>query len=365
MNIIFHHPMPLNYNSDSASGIRPVKMLEAFKSLGYDVDVIAGYSSERKRAIIEIKSKIESGVKYEFMYAENSTQPTTLTDKHHLPLHPWMDASFFYFCKKNNIPIGLFYRDIYWEFDAYGRNLNFWKVLGARLAYYYDLLIYKKTLLKLYLPSKQMGKFMPVLPAALFDELPPGHSSCALVDKIKINKPLKIFYVGGISDHYRMHTLFETLKDVSEVELTVCTRADEWQAVSKEYQPLSDNIKIIHEYGASMERYLEECDIASVFVEPYGPWKEYWSFTYPVKLFHYMGFEKPIMAANGTLAGDFVKDNAIGWSLPYTKEALIDFFKMIAKDVGTLHRVHQNLALVAPQHTWRARAAKVAKDLTN
>ncbi len=61
MNIIFHHPLPLNPNATSASGIRPLKMLEAFRSLGYEVDVISGYSSERKKRIKEIKKKINEG----------------------------------------------------------------------------------------------------------------------------------------------------------------------------------------------------------------------------------------------------------------------------------------------------------------
>ena len=46
--MIFHMPLPLNPQAKSASGIRPVKMLEAFKSLGYEVFEITGYSAERK-----------------------------------------------------------------------------------------------------------------------------------------------------------------------------------------------------------------------------------------------------------------------------------------------------------------------------
>lgn len=48
-NIIFHCPFILNPNAISASGIRPIKMLEAFKKLGFEVDVVSGSTSERKK----------------------------------------------------------------------------------------------------------------------------------------------------------------------------------------------------------------------------------------------------------------------------------------------------------------------------
>lgn len=360
MNVIFHHPLPLDIRATSASGIRPLKMLEAFRSLGYSIDVIDGYSDQRLASIKSIKAKIKSGIKYDFVYAESSTQPTTLTDRHHLPLHPWLDAGFFYFCKKSNIPIGLFYRDIYWKFDAYGKGLSFWKVLGAKLAYYYDLIIYRSTLTKLYLPSLKMGEFVPVVPEEFFEALPPGHSRPTLVGQPISQGPLKLFYVGGMSDHYRMHTLFAALHELPQVQLIVCTRAAEWQAVRAQYEPLPANVNIIHESGLVMEKYLEACDMASLFVEP----QAYWEFASPVKLYEYIGFQKPILASKGTLAGSVVASNGIGWSLPYTKESIIDFFSNVQNNMDRLRQVHENLTLLAPHHTWRSRAEQVVEDLT-
>ena len=135
MNIIFHHPLPLEENPKSASRIRPLRMLESFRKLGCRVDLVTGYSSERKHRIKMIKNNIKDGIKYDFLYAESSTMPTLLTDRHHLPLHPFMDWFFFRFCKKNDIPIGLFYRDIYWLFDGYGSGINIVKRAVAKAAY--------------------------------------------------------------------------------------------------------------------------------------------------------------------------------------------------------------------------------------
>ena len=58
MKCIFHMPLPLDKNSKSASGIRPQKMLQAFKDIGYEVFEITGYGKERKRSIQVVKKQI-------------------------------------------------------------------------------------------------------------------------------------------------------------------------------------------------------------------------------------------------------------------------------------------------------------------
>ena len=59
--MIFHIPMKIDRNRASASQIRPMKMIEAFKECGYEVVVVEGYGKERKRQIKEIKSNILKG----------------------------------------------------------------------------------------------------------------------------------------------------------------------------------------------------------------------------------------------------------------------------------------------------------------
>lgn len=359
MNIIFHHPLPLDPNAQSASGIRPLQMLQAFEDLGCHVDVVSGYSRDRKKAIASIKKQIAQGKKYAFMYAESSTAPTALTDRHHLPLHPWMDAGFFWFCKNNGIPIGLFYRDIYWRFSNYSANLNTIKMIGAKLAYNFDLMVYNRTLKKLYLPSLEMKRHVPLVDSRVFAALPPGHSQSGLSKPKNDSAALRVFYVGGMSSHYQMHELFKAISSMPEVDLTVCTRASEWKAVQSDYPLLTPNIKIIHESGKAMERVLMDCDIASLFVLP----QDYWNFAVPLKLFDYIGFEKPVLASKKTWAGDFVQKNNIGWVLEYNETALINFLQDLIKNKSKLSIFHENLRTVAKQNSWKARAQQVIQDL--
>lgn len=359
--IIFHHPLPLNPNATSASGIRPLKMLKAFEELGYQVDIIAGFTGERKRAIKRVKENIKSGVKYDFVYSESSTMPTILTDPNHLPLNPLMDFMFFRFCQKNNVKIGLFYRDIYWRFEAYSKSLNKLKSLVAKLAYKYELYFYKRYLEKLYLPSLEMGEYVPVIPSKFFSALPPGHDIYLGGNTIvQQTSRLKLFYVGGMSDHYQMHTLFKVIGERKDIEFTLCTRETEWQAVKHEYPSLTDNIKIVHKSGEEMQALMLAADVVSIFVKP----QEYREFAAPVKLYEYLGYRKPIIASQGTLAGKFVRDNKIGWALPYGETGLHELFDQIITTPELLINVQQQMNKTAQDHTWQARAKKIIKDLT-
>ena len=361
MNIIYHHPLPLNPDASSASGIRPLKMLEAFESLGYTVDIVTGYSAERKKSIKAIKRNIVLGVKYDFIYSESSTMPTILADSHHLPLHPLLDFSFFRFCKNADIPIGLFYRDIYWMFDGYGKDINKLKVFIAKLSYKYDLYSYSRYLTKLYLPSIEMGQYIPFISDNIFAALPPGHN-IDIQDESRndTTRKLKIFYVGGMSDHYQMHTLFSVINQRNDIEFTLCTRESEWNAVKSEYPDLSENIKIVHESGQDMQALMADSDVVSIFVKP----QEYWEFAAPVKLYEYLGNRKPIIASQGTLAGSFVAENKIGWSLPYEESALNSLFDELICKPELIVEIKQQMNIIAESHTWKARAKQVAKDLS-
>src|SRR5690554_502251 len=363
MNMVFHFPLPLLDNPRSASEIRPKKMLKAFRDLGCNVDVVSGYSAERKRGFSSVKEKIARGVKYDFVYSESSTMPTVLTDRHHLPLSPFSDFLFFRFCRNENIPIGLFYRDIYWLFEGYGRGLGPVKALVAKAAYRFDLWVYKQTLSKLYLPSVEMGRYVPYVNPKIFEALPPGHTSPEVEDQSMIydgqSRPLRLFYVGGMSSHYQLHELFKVASELPQIELTVCTREEEWSAEKDSYPALTPNIRVIHKAGTAMEEELRRSDIAVLFVKP----QEYREFASPVKLYEYLGFCKPILASEGTLAGKFVAENDVGWTIPYDKEPLKQLLIALVKDPSQVSGRFRNLKDVAINHSWEARARKVIQDL--
>ncbi len=337
-------------------------MLKAFQDLGYEIDLVTGFAAERKRCMSRIREKVKQGIKYELVYSESSTMPTILTDSHHFPTHPLLDWTFFRFLNKNNIPVGLFYRDIYWLFDSYGEGLNPVKAFIAKSAYHFDLWVYQRTLTKLYLPSLEMGRYVPHVNPTIFEALPPGHNSHELdSSSFSEERPLRLFYVGGISNHYQLHKLFEAVRDLPKIELTICTREKEWLSVKHEYPKLTSNIKIIHKSGSDMEVHLRDCDVAVLFVKP----QEYREFASPVKLYEYLGYQKPILASEGTLAGRFVREQGVGWTVQYDVQKVKAFLINLLANREIRVPLLQNLERIAPNHSWQARAKQVIKDLTS
>lgn len=360
IKMIFHYPLPLDELWLSASRLRPIKMLEAFNKLGLEVFEISGYAKERKEKINLLKKRISQGEKFTFLYSEASTMPTLLTEKNHLPTYPFLDFDLFRICKKIGIKVGLFYRDIYWNFPDYGKNLGFLKKKLAKIFYLYDLVQYDRLVDVIYIPSMEMSKYIPFIRKAIFKDLPPGHSDYQVYP---LRKPkdnlLKMIYVGGIGNHYRLHKLFNVVKNFSNLHLFVCVRFSDWEVVKKEYD-LSGNIEILTDKkGRELEKIYEEVDIALLFVEP----QIYRKFAVPFKLFEYIGKQKPIIATKETFAGDFVQKYNIGWVVDYQEETLNFLIRYLIENPQEIIEKQKNIISIKMEHTWMKRVQKVISDL--
>ncbi len=350
--MIFHIPMKIDRKRASASQIRPMKMIEAFKECGYEVAVVEGYGKERKRQIKEIKGNILNGIKYDFLYSESSTMPTLLTEKNHLPIYPCLDFSFFSFCKRHGIKIGLFYRDIYWVFQK-RRSLKEWV---ASVFYKYDILRYNKLLDALFLPSKEMNFYIPNIHVKSVIPLPSGlqfHLSP------KIEHPLlELLFVGAIGGLYDITFLVKVISHLQGVHLTVCCRENEWQKEKINYLPfLNGNITIVHKSGEELIELYRKADIACVFFRP----DKYLDFAVPYKLYESISYECPILANIDTLTGKYVQDNDIGITSSCDERQLVHVLNSITKE--DLNRYKLKLSQLASNNTWKVRCQLVEQSL--
>lgn len=358
MRMIFHLPFEPDKNRLSASQIRPYKMISAFQHVGYEVALVIGSAKTREGQIKHIEKRILNGENFDFLYSESSTMPTMLTESHHLPTYPFLDFGFFEFCKIHNVKIGLFYRDIYWLFDEYGKSLSFIKRNLAKFFYRYDLKKYNDLVDIIYLPSMQMAKYIPTVSQNKFKALPPGHDEDEGFASKAIKETIELLYIGGLGSHYQMQKLFSVLKNFPNIHFTLCTRENEWQNAKAEYE-LSENIFIVHKSGDELKDLYQNADIAMLFVKP----QEYREFAAPVKLYEYIGKEKPIIASRGTLAGAFVEENDIGWNLEYEEKVLEKFFEKLQDESNIINLKKENLKLIKINHSWEARAKEVEKGL--
>lgn len=118
---IYHVPYPLDPNTTFGGQKRAVAMFKALTQWG-EVWVVAGDAHQRRSLMQVVMNAIRAGTRFEFCYSESSTMPTTLTESHHLPTHPLEDFAFLTRLRRHGIPVGLFYRDVYWKFPLYGEE---------------------------------------------------------------------------------------------------------------------------------------------------------------------------------------------------------------------------------------------------
>ncbi len=362
--MIYHIPYFVDKNRHSGSHIRPFKMLDAFKSIGYDVDVVMGYGESRKNSIATIKNNINNGEKYDFCYSESSTMPTLLTEKNHLPKYPFLDFGFFKFLNKNNIKIGLFYRDCYWLFEDGTKGISGFKKSVSKYFYKYDLKKYSKLLDVFYLPTLLMKDYIPMSFSGNYESLPPGIDSSLQENVISTNynsPTLKIFYVGGIGPMYNMDKLFKVVSQTENLELIICCRESEWKLEEPRLgKYVNDNIKIIHKSGLEFKEDIESSHLASVYFEQ----SEYRKFAMSVKLFEYLAYNKPILSVTDTAVGQFVDDYNIGWNIPYDEKKLKDFLINLRDNKNEVEIKANNIKDALEENTWQTRAIKVANDLS-
>ena len=363
---IFYLPYHLDEKAMGARMLRPRKLIQAFKDIGYEVTVITGVSSVRRPLIREVKKQIKNGVKYDFMYTEAHTEPTLLTDPNHLPTHPFLDYSFFRFVRKHGIKIGLFYPDIYWKFPNYGAALPSWKRVSALKCYRYDVKQFKKYLSKFYVADMKLCDYLDEKKLTdIASELLPGADRLTVEPKTYEGRsfrddPLQIFYVGGLGGHYEITDLVKAVSQINECELTVCCREAEWEKEKEKFSPyLNERIHIVHKHGEELEEYYKKADLCSLLFKR----ADYMEMAKPFKAFEYLAHETPVLSTKGNAIGDFVEENQIGWNIDFDADEISKTLKMIIDDPKLLEEKRKNCAEVKKVNLWMTRAQQVVDDL--
>ncbi|MBH0129639.1 glycosyltransferase [Salinibacterium sp. NK8237] len=356
--MIYHVPFPLNPEATSASGIRPVKMRQAFGANGYEVLEVSGRHPERREQMRALRKRISSGLKVEFVYSEASTTPTGLGEKITPATSLARDVAFLRFCRRAGVPVGLFYRDIYWQFEEYAERVGQPYTTLLRWRYRADLRGYRTGVDTIYLPSMRMAEYLPPENQPQTLALPPGAER---FDPPAPSSGISLFYVGGTGGYYRMQETVRGVELSPGARLTICTREGEWAESAPHYvDVLGGSTTIVHKSGADLEALYADAHIGVLLLEPL----EYREFAAPMKLYEYLGHGKPIVATQGSLAGAFVEENGIGWSIPYGADELSALLSRLQAHPEELDAAQARVREVRQQHTWEARARQVAADLT-
>jgi glycosyltransferase involved in cell wall biosynthesis len=363
--MIFHHPGPVSMDARSGSQVRPWRLLQAFKSLGHEVEPIIGYGAERQQAMRRVLEDQSRGRRYDFVYSEARSIPTLLTEPHRLPRFPLLDFRFLRTLRNAGVPVGLFYRDVFWRFDMYRTMLPWLGRVTTVPLYWYDWYWYRRVVDHLFLPSMGMA---PHLPTDWFADrcsaLPPGAllptTECDRNDVTADPSPLRLLYVGGVKPpSYDLRPLLAVLKQTPDIFLTLCCRLPEWGECQSLYAPLlTDRVEIVHLSGDALADQYARSDVFGLLWEP----GEYLDFAVPVKLFESVGYGLPILTLKGTEAARIVETEGLGWVVDDVGQAR-DQLLALCQDRGQLAAVGQHVLAARARHTWEQRARRVAETL--
>ena len=358
---IFHYLHPIDDKPGIGSALRPNRMLEAFRKIGYEVDVITGYSTQRRERIRQVKQNIRNGILYDFVYSESVNEPTALSDADHIPRHPFMDFGFLRFCRKRGIPVGLFYRDMPWKFPVYRNNVSHLKQMITLPLFRWDLCMYRKCVDTLFVPSEAFGKLVPhenIVP------LPPG-GQLFLKEQLKPQKKdaqekLHILYVGNVLGVYDVTQFCKAVSQVEGIELTICTPKQSWDKAKQRYEPfLCNRIHIVHKSGAQLQPHYLEADLFCCCIEA----NEYTRLAMPIKTFESIGYGVPIMITQGIAAAELVKEADCGWVVDNSAESFKEVLFYLEKNPHEIETKTKNVLAIAANHTWENRAKKVSEVL--
>ena len=360
---IFHYPSPLNYNKTSGSAIRPIYMLNAFKECGYYVEEVIGYGKERKEKIKKIMRDIDNGEIYDFVYSESMTQPTLLTEHNHLPTHPFLDFRFLRYCKKNDIPVGLFYRDMYWKFDQYKEIVPLHKRMILIPFFKYDIQKYKQCVDILYCPNKKFASYG--LEDFNIKALPPGCKPNLETINFKSSEKrrknhLEVFYVGGISGFYDISIFLKGMQDNKNVHITICTPQEQWNAAENELKILMDDrVSIIHKSSDELMEYYKNADV-SLLCKKNDPYTDIAS---PIKAKETLGYGTPIIISDNLAIAEEVVEGDYGWVVKPEPQAISELLNYLCKNPDDINQKTQNAIKAAENNTWKKRAEQVINDM--
>lgn len=334
----------------SGSSVRPRKILDTFKKMGIDVELLSTQQNryiDRCKAVLKFIKKIKNK-KYDFCYIELPSGP----------IFGIYDIFLLQYINKCGIEIGMFYRDAFWLFDKNVLLPKYKKVIINAL-HKRDIRLFKKIAKKIYVPSASFATALHNETGAVqLDVLPPG-TDIAIKNQYK--KTQTGIYVGSSSYKYGLDDLIEAYRRLNEMgfkyKLIVVARKFEY----KSFFPNGHDypwLDIKHVDGDNLIPLYSKSDLAFIPLKK----NKYSDMAMAIKLLEYISFEKPIITNNLNEMVEFLKkyDCALIYneSIEELMSRIVDFYE---NNLGI--KLYENIVEAKKQNSWETRVSKIINDL--
>ena len=330
---------------NSGSLVRPYMIYKAFVSKGYEVLLINGDVKERMSKFLRYK-KDDAFKNVDYCYIEPSTYPS----------HP-LDYIIFEYIRKLNIPVGLFYRDMYYKFPEFFKKSGY-KKYELSFRYKIDWLMFKRLSKVIFFPSQTMASYFQFSNKAT---LPPA-GEIKFTEKKELND--SIIYVGGVNEIYGTPILLEALKivNINHKRITLNIVCREYNRCIFEKYKKEDWLNISHVSGEELKSmyYISDIAIIPIKINTYN------NLAIPVKLFEYMSFGLPIISTDCFETACFIRKNEIGVVVQDNPESLAEAIINLYENPDMIKKLSENVKkTLINGNLWTDRIDAIEKYLIN
>lgn len=339
----------------SGSSVRPIKILNAFNELGWQVDIVAGFSNPanipaRTATVRKFIKKLKTESDYDFCYIEPPAGP----------MFTPADLSLMKLVHKKKIPTAIFYRDAYWKLADWFKNCTSsalkTRVICAMQKYQWEFIqkycdvIYGST--ESFCEAMEPIRKMKLLP-------PAGEILEKTTDGIPNKK--RIVYAGSFSEKAGGKILIDAMEIVNrtmKIDLELVCRKPEFDSMGIDAQKYSW-LHVRHIFGEELNKLYLTCDCAVIPRE----FDLYMSIALPVKLLEYISYGFPVVASDINETTKFIKKYDIGLVCDCTAQALAESIIKIYSDEKQFKKYHDNaIKALMSENLWTHRAQQIAKD---
>lgn len=344
-------------SSESGSSVRPKRMYEAFEQMGYQVVLITGASNKRKER--------KGAVTVARRYLQNDLPDICYIEPPSGPIFFKCDRQLIKKIHELGIPIGFFYRDIYWRFPMHDfvNKRSIFAVLKEwiiKAMQHRDFRLIQRYVSKIYLPSQSVNNYIGL---SNYGILPPG---CQEKDCIKVaHSKVTGIFVGGATERYGMGLLLKAWAKIApqDAELIIVCPREQWENWVKEwpvYRNVADNVHIYHLCdGQELDALYQISDFGLIPLRK----TKYNDIAVPIKLYEYVANRLPIVTTNCTETEEIIKKYGIGIVCGDNEEEYSAAIEKMIYNLSSGKKYLTELELAYKQNLWRRRAEKVIDDL--
>jgi len=336
---------------NSASNIRPAKLIQAFKKTAHEIDIIDAPSrrAQRKNIIKLIIKNVFINKKYDLCYYEPSTYPLQRTER---LLINWL--------KKQNTWVSCFHRDMYWRYKIGLYNQPNKKIQKHKLKQEDNLYFLEKNINLLFTPTNLYAKKLKTTLKTI--ALPPAGNSYNI--EYNADKRDGVIYVGGVSELYGIDLLIDSfilIQQNKHLPLIIVCRTDELIIIQNKFPNYKQFgwLTIIHCKENELHQYYKIVRLGII------PKKKiaYNELSLSFKIMEYASFGLPIAASDNYEQTKLIEENKLGINIGSTVESfsikIVEFYN----DTKSLNEFHQNsIKFIEHKGLWEHRVSTIIKQ---